>query len=101
MAGVSTGMLTQVVLVVLLSAIPGRSGFDARGNRTLPAPRRGDTRDDTFRDRLLLLRLRKDRRAVLRPDVVALAIERRGVVQAEKPAIEKAKDCTRRVNVER
>src|ERR671910_910097 len=82
-ARVPAGILPQVVLVILLSAVPGRGGLDARGDRPPPAPRRTDTRDDAFRDRSLLLRLREDCRAVLRPRVVALAVKRRGVVQAE------------------
>src|SRR5215207_2627967 len=88
MAGVPAGMLAQVVLVILLGAVPGRGGLDARGDRPVPAPRRADARDDAFRDCSLLLRLREDCRAVLRPHVVALAVERRGVVQAEEPALE-------------
>src|SRR5688572_17865785 len=96
MAGVPAGMLAQVVLVVILGTVPGGCGLDTRGDWPLPTPRRADTRDDAFRDGPLLFGLREDRRAVLRPRIVALAVERRGIVQAEEPALEQLLEAEHR-----
>ena len=81
-------MLAKVVLVIILSAVPRRGWLDARSDWTFPTSRRVDTRDDTFRDLPLLLSLRKYRRAVLRSDVVALAVERRRIMKPEEPALQ-------------
>lgn len=35
---VPSGMLAQIVLVILFGAIPGGSGFNARRNRAVPFP---------------------------------------------------------------
>ncbi len=74
--------------MISLGVVPGRGRLDRRRDRTLPAPRCVDARDDRRRRRFLLRRLREDCRAILRPDVVPLAIERRGIVQPEEPALE-------------
>src|SRR4051812_48929537 len=81
MAGVSTWILAQVVLVVALGTVPLGGRLDARGDRPLPLPARVYSRYHALRRALLLRRLRKDRGPVLRPDVVALAVQRGRVVQ--------------------
>src|SRR5207237_3144032 len=87
-AGVAAGVLAQVILVVALGAVPLAGWLDARGDRPLPLARRVDARLHALGDLALLRRLRKDRRAVLRADVVALAIERGRVVELEEPVLE-------------
>src|SRR4051812_2587333 len=79
--GVTARVLAQIVLMVRLGAVPGARWLDARRDGPLPLARRIDARLHALRGRPLFGALRKDRRAVLRSDVVALAIERRGIVQ--------------------
>src|SRR5688500_2941441 len=88
MAGVSARVLAQIVLVVIFGAIPGAGRLDARRDRSLPTPGRINTCDDAFRDGPLSLRLRERRGAILRPNVVALTVKCRRIVQPEKPAFE-------------
>src|SRR4051812_41287009 len=82
-AGVAARVALQVVLVLALGAVPRRRRLDGRRDRPRPRARRVHPRDHALGDRALLGRLREDRRAVLRPDVVPLAVARRRVVQLE------------------
>src|SRR3982751_3429784 len=78
---VAARVLAQVILVVVLRAVPSRNGLDARGDRPGPGPGRLYARAHDLGSRLLLRALRKDRRTILGPCVVALTIESRRIVQ--------------------
>src|SRR6516225_10809661 len=88
MTRIPARMLLQIILVIPLGAVPRGRGLDRRRDRPLPGSGRRDARDHALRRRLLLGALREDRRAVLRADVVALAVERGGIVQLEEPFLE-------------
>src|SRR4051812_40845492 len=81
MTTVTTRMVAQIVLVILLSGVPVGGGLNRRRERSLPFPRRFYARLHSLCGYLLLRSLRKNRRAVLRTNVVALAVERSWVVQ--------------------
>src|SRR5262245_34633818 len=87
-AGVAAGVPDQVVLVVVLGAVPGRRGDDLGDDRLLPLAGLVDARLHRLGRLLLLLGGVEDRRPVLRPDVVALPLERGRVVHPEEPLLQ-------------
>src|SRR5207247_6424820 len=87
-ARVRSGVFSQVVLVVLLGAVPGGGRLYGRRERPLPLPGRLDARLHALGRDLLLWRLGKNRGPILRPHVVALAVERGRVVQLEEPFLQ-------------
>ena len=78
-------MLAQIVLMIGLGAVPGGGRFDGGGDGLFPFSRGVHARYHLFGRRLLLGSVRKQRGPVLGTDVVALAVERGGVVQFEEP----------------
>src|SRR6478735_9983863 len=82
--GVAVGIFLQVILMLGL-------GFPERPYRgqfgdDLAGPQAGciDIGDGVLRDPLLLLAGVEDRRAIARPAVIALAVQRRGIVDLEE-----------------
>src|SRR5688572_7138645 len=86
--GVTSGVLLQVILVVTFGVVPGRGRLDCGGDWPTPTAGCCDASLHSLRRLLLRSVLRKDRGAVLRPDIVALTIERGWIVQLEEPLFE-------------
>src|SRR5690606_26087881 len=83
-AGVAVRVLQEVVLVLGLG-LPERAGrLDGRHGLARPQARRVHVGDRVASDLLLLRREREDGRAVAGPDVVALTVQRRRVVDLEE-----------------
>ena len=82
--GVAVRKLLQIILMLRLG-LPERSGGRHLGDN-LAWPEAGsiDIRDGVFRDPLLLVAGIENGRAVARAPVVALAVQRRGIVDLEK-----------------
>src|SRR3954465_4084461 len=87
-AAVSARVLPEIVLMVALSTVPGGGRLDARRNRSLPFAGSLNPRYHLLRNVFLFRGLGKDRRAILGTDVVALAVERGGIVQPEEPVLQ-------------
>ena len=87
-AGVTSGLLAQIVLMVVLGTVPGRGWLDCRGDGPTPPPGAIHASLHSLGCFLLLSRLGKNGGAVLRSLVVALTIERRWIVQLEEPLLE-------------
>src|SRR5207248_10870102 len=87
-AGVAAGVLLQVLLVVILGGPEGAGGDDLGDDLALPFAGAGDLVLDAFGGLSLLVVVVEDRGAVLRADVVTLAVEGRRVVHAEGVAEE-------------
>src|SRR6185436_12299213 len=77
MTRIPARILLEIILMVSFGGIPRAGGFDRRRHFAMPFPRCIDASDDPFGRLALRVTLRKNCRAVLRADVVALAIERR------------------------
>src|SRR5438876_3596862 len=86
-AAVSARVFAQIILVIVLGAVPGGGGLNGCRKRALPFPGCIYTRPHSFRRCLLLRRLRKDRRSILGASVVTLAVECRWIVQLEEPLL--------------
>src|SRR5262249_61774546 len=87
-AGAPAGILLQVLLVILLGR-GERAGSDDLGHdRRGPLPAGVYALLDLLGDLALLLGGHEDRRAVLRPDVVALPVPGRRIVHAEGTLLE-------------
>src|SRR5690242_8729902 len=80
--GVPLAFVRPIVLVIVLGGPPLALGFD-RGDDAV-AVIRVVPGDCLARLAVLLVVLRKDRRAILRPDVVALPVELGRIVSREK-----------------
>src|SRR5213596_1418019 len=77
-------VLAEVVLMVLLRSVERLQRRDFRDDRPSPDSRFEDFRHDLPRGLLLLRRIIEYRRPILRPDVAALSIQRRRVVDREE-----------------
>jgi len=91
------GIAREIFLMVALSLEERRLVGDLRDDRVLPQLRRRQFGAHRFRSRALLGRLAEDHGAVLGPDIVALAVLRRRIVNREKHGEEIAKRQYRRV----
>src|SRR5207237_5305040 len=87
-AGVSAGVLLQVLLMIVLRRPERAGGNDLGDDFPFPLPRARHLILHALGDLSLLLVVVEDRGAVLGADVVALAVERRRVVHAEEVAEE-------------
>src|ERR1043165_19863 len=94
-ARIPVRLLLQVILVVPLGRPELRVVDDLRRDRARPLLLRA--LDGLLRRLALLLVVHEDRRAVLRADVVALPVRRRGVVQAEEEVEDVAVRDRRRI----
>src|SRR5438445_5530447 len=90
MAGITVGIFLQIILVLGLGfpEVTGRRDFGDR----LAGPQAGsiDIGDGVFGDALLLVAGVVDRRTVAHPDIVALAVARRRIVDLEKALQQRA-----------
>src|SRR5204863_9965240 len=84
MAGVAVGVLLEVVLMLGLGLPERARRGDFRHDLPGPAPPRLDLGNRLLGDAALFLVAVEDRRAVARPEVVALPVERRRIVDAEE-----------------
>src|ERR1700681_4422204 len=84
MTGVAVRILLQIILMLGLG-LPERSGgCDLRDNLAGPKAGSIDIGDGVFRDPLLFVAGIEDDRSVARSPVVALAVQRRGIMDLEK-----------------
>src|SRR5262245_12411814 len=84
MARVPVRVLLEVVLMLGLRLPERAGGHDFGHDLPRPAARRVDLGERLLGDAPLLVVEVEDRGAVARPDVVALAVERRRIVDAEE-----------------
>src|SRR5205814_7496270 len=85
-AAVPAGVLLEILLMIVLGGPELAGGDDLGHDRAVPLARARDALLHALGDLPLLVVVIEDGGAVLRADVVVLAVHRRGVVHAEKVA---------------
>src|SRR4051794_31892436 len=84
MAIVSARILDQILLVIIFAGIKLRSGRNLSGDRTFNFSRLLDTFLYRFSHAPLFLAVIKNRRPILRADVIVLPVQRRWIMHAKK-----------------